>query len=96
MTVKEILEEVEKQGISVEDFGYSDFDNPLENVGEWKEVRQVGGEGEGETWYSVKFFKDHNVYIRTDGFYSSYNGTDFENGYGYQVKPTEKTITVYE
>lgn len=96
MTAKEIIAEVEKQYISVEDFGYSDFKNPLENVGEWEEVKQRGGEGEGETWYSVKYFKDHDVYIRTDGYYSSYNGTDFDEGYGDEVRPAEKTIIVYE
>lgn len=96
MTVKEILEEVERQGISVDSFGYSDFADPLENVGTWEEIEQVGGEGEGETWYSVKYFKDHDVYIRTDGFYSSYNGTDFDEGYGYEVKLVERTVTFYE
>lgn len=65
-------------------------------IGEIEEVEQYGGEGQGDTWYSVKYFKDHDVYIRTDGYYSSYNGTDFDEGYGYEVKPTEKTITVYE
>lgn len=96
MTVQEILAEVERQDISVDSFGYSDFSNPLENVGEWDEIEQVGGEGEGEVWYSVKYFKDHNVYIRTDGFYSSYNGTDFDNGYGEEVKPVERMVTFYE
>jgi hypothetical protein len=96
MTAKEIIEEVERQGIDVSDFGYGELDNPLENIGEWEEIEQYGGEGQGETWYSVKFFKDHDVYIRTDGFYSSYNGTDFEEGFGEEVKPKLKTITVYE
>ena len=96
MTAKEILEEVEKQGISVDSFGYSDFPEPLENVGSWEEIEQYGGEGQGDSWYSVKYFKDHDVYIRTNGFYSSYNGTDFDYGYGEEVKPVQKTITVYE
>lgn len=96
MTVEEILAEVEKQGISVDSFGYCDFPNPLENVGEWEEIEQVGGEDEGSTWYSVKFFKDHNVYIKTQGYYSSYNGTDFDYGYGDEVKPVERTVTFYE
>ena len=65
-------------------------------LGEVEEVDQYGGEGQGETWYSVKYFKDHDVYIRTDGYYQSYNGTDFEEGYGQEVRPIEKTIIVYE
>lgn len=65
-------------------------------IGEWEEVEQVGGEGEGDIWYSVKYFKDHDVYIKTTGFYSSYEGTEFYDGYGEEVRPKEKTITVYE
>lgn len=65
-------------------------------VGDWVEVEQYGGEGKGESWYSVKHFIDHDIYIRTDGFYTSYNGTDFYDGYGRQVFPKQKTITVYE
>jgi hypothetical protein len=65
-------------------------------LGEMKEVSHYGGEGEGETWYSVKYFKDHDVYIRIDGYYQSYDGTTFDEGYGVEVRPKEKTITVYE
>jgi len=67
------------------------------NIPEWTEIEQVGGEGEGDHWHSVKYFKDHDVYIKVIGFYSSYHGTDF-SGYDccYNVAPKEKTITVYE
>jgi hypothetical protein len=67
------------------------------NIPVWEEVEQYGGEGQGDTWYSVKYFPDHDVYIRVDGFYSSYNGTDF-NGWSdcTEVRPQEKTITVYQ
>ena len=96
MTAAEIIAEVVKQDISVSDFAWGDIANPLENIGKWKEVEQEGGEGQGDHWHSVKFFEDHNLYIETTGFYSSGNGTDFYNGYGTEVKPVEKTITVYE
>lgn len=65
-------------------------------LGEVEEVAQYGGEGQGETWYSVKYFKDHDVYIKTNGYYQSYNGTEFDDGYGEEVRPQQKTITVYE
>lgn len=65
-------------------------------LGKIKEIDQYGGEDQGSTWYTVKYFVDHDVYIRTDGYYSSYNGTDFDQGFGREVKPTQKTITVYE
>jgi hypothetical protein len=38
----------------------------------------------------------HDVYIKTRGFYSSYNGVDFDYGIGEVVKPVQKTITVFE
>lgn len=66
-----------------------------ESLGGWEEVDHKGGEGQGDEWYSVKYFPAHDVYIRTDGWYTSYHGTDFEDGYGYEVKPEEKVITVY-
>lgn len=65
-------------------------------LGEVEEVSQYGGEDMGTTWYSVKYFKDHDVYIRIDGYYTSYNGADFYDGYGREVVPTEKTVVVFE
>lgn len=65
-------------------------------LGRVVEVDQYGGEGEGERWWSVKHFVDHDVYIRIDGHYQSYHGTEFYNGYGRVVQPAQKTITVFE
>lgn len=65
-------------------------------LGQVENVEQVGGEGEGDHWHQVWYFKDHDVYIKITGDYSSYNGTDFYNGYGSEVKPVEKTITVFQ
>lgn len=64
----------------------------------WKEVDQYGGEGQGDTWYSVKYFSEHDVYIKVEGYYQSYNGTEFYDGWDCcsEVKPTQKIITVYE
>lgn len=67
-------------------------------LGEIQEVEQYGGEGQGDTWYSVKYFPKHNVYIKVEGYYQSYNGTEFYDGWNScrQVFPTQRTITVYE
>lgn len=65
-------------------------------IGKWEEVEQHGGEDEGTNWYSVKYFKDHDVYIKTTGYYQSHVGTEFYKGYGEEVKPVEKTIVIYE
>lgn len=94
MTGKEIIAKIEEADISVEDFAYGYFDSP-EGVGEYEEVYQHGGEGEGDHWESVKYFKDHNIYIRTIGHYQSHYGTEFYNGYGEEVRPQEKVVTVY-
>lgn len=64
-------------------------------LGEIKEVQQKGGTDEGSNWYTIKYFVDHNVYIKTTGWYQSHDGTYFENGIGSEVKPEAKTITVY-
>lgn len=65
-------------------------------LGEVEDIYQRGGEGQGTKWYQVWYFKDHDVYLRIDGHYTSYDGVDFFDGYGYQVFPKEKTITIYE
>lgn len=95
MNATEILEKIQELfNDDISEFAYtSDFEH--DEVG-FKEVAKYGGEGKGELWYSVKFFPKHNIYIRVDGFYSSYHGTDFEDGWGNEVKPQEKIITVYE
>lgn len=66
---------------------------------EWVEVEQYGGEGEGDTWYSIKHFPNDDVCIKVDGYYQSYEGVSFDGEYDSccsQVVPKQKTITVYE
>jgi hypothetical protein len=95
LTAKEILAIVEEKVDSVSSFAYGDFDETELGLGEYEEVEQHGGENEGSNWYSVKHFKDHGVYIKTEGYYQSHYGTDFENGFGHEVFPKQKSVTVY-
>ena len=98
MTYEEIIKELELQEISVEDFAYGDIKNPIVNIGPWKEVEQVGGEGQGDTWYSVHYFEDHKLYIQTNGRYSSYDGVTFYGGYALcteEVFPVEVKVIQY-
>ena len=68
----------------------------LSKIGNGEIVHEKGGyEGEGEEVIRVIFLKDHNIYFKIGGFYSSYNGTDWESTIS-QVTPKEKTITVFE
>jgi len=59
-------------------------------------VEAYGGEGGGETYYSVySFEKDaETVYLKFDGWYQSYHGSEFESYF--EVTPVEKTITIYK
>ena len=74
---------------------YSLYKNPI--LGIVKQVANHGGEGKGEDWWVIYHFIDHNVYIKVNGYYQSYNGTEFYDGWDCcsEVKPIQKTITVY-
>jgi hypothetical protein len=65
-------------------------------VGPFEEVYQQGGEGEGDNYSIVWHFIDHDVYLRVDAYYSSYEGIYWDESNFYEVKPKEKTIVVYE
>lgn len=91
--------------MEVSEFAYHDIPGKqtgrgsifIDGVGECVEVDQYGGEDKGE-WWSVKYFPDHDVYIKVEGYYTSYDGTDFYDGWHgccSEVKPKEKTIIVY-
>jgi hypothetical protein len=96
LTAEQILEKLKNSGITISEYAYESYVPPETGLGKIKEIKQRGGEGQGETWYTVKLFEDHDVYIKTEGWYTSYDGTDFNEGWGHEVKPTEKTITIYE
>lgn len=57
-------------------------------------VCEVGGEGQGDTYYSVYYFADHDIYIQFDGWYTSHEGAEYEDMF--PVQPREKVITVYD
>ena len=58
-------------------------------------IEQVGGEGEGETYFYVLEFTegDEKVLVRLNAYYSSYNGADYQDWYF--VKPVEVMVTKY-
>lgn len=99
LTGQEIIEKF-KEIVDVEEFAYytkNDEVTDKAGIGEFDQVAQYGGEGQGDTWWSVKYFKDHDVYLKVVGYYASHNGTDFEGWESVSiVTPKEKTVTVYE
>lgn len=96
-TFAEILEILEEKIINVEKFAHEYFDESDLNLGEIKLEAKYGGSDKGSTWYRVFLFVEHDIYIRVDGWYSSGNGVDFDGWSDCsEVRPTEKTIVVYE
>lgn len=98
------VRELAYEGLEGEEaYPNAQYDNEQYNIyknstlGLYKRVLQYGGEGKGDEWYVVYHFIDHDIYIRIDGYYQSYSGTEF-NGWDScrEVRPQEKTIIVYE
>ena len=50
----------------------------------------------GNTFETVYYFEDHNVYLSISGWYSSFLGMDFEDAGIKEVTPKQKTITIFE
>lgn len=46
-------------------------------------------------WHIVRHFVDHDIYIRLDGHYTSYEGLDIRNSKYKHVKPKERVIVEY-
>ncbi len=67
------------------------------NVPAWEEVEQYGGEGMGDTWYSIKYFPSLDMHVKINAYYQSYTDMEFDNFKDCctEVKPVEKMITVY-
>jgi len=98
LTFQEIIQLAQTLDIGINDFAYNDYQ--IDELGEVKEMVEArqGGEGKGENWVRVYHFKDHDVYIKAQGFYQSYNGVEFYDEWDSfsEVKPSQRTITVYE
>jgi hypothetical protein len=65
---------------------------------EFNHEDNFGGEGQGEDYWSVYSFKDKStgetLYVKFDGWYQSYNGSEFDEWYF--VKPKQVQVTQYE
>ena len=96
--IVKVLEKLTSKDSFSDNYGEDDnMEKVISTIGPCPVVDQEGGgEGEGEHFHIVRHFTDHNVFIRLNGYYSSYDGVDV-NSYDYvEVKPKVKTITVYE
>lgn len=105
MNYQEIIDVLREEVDNVSKFAHMEFGKStgrksvfVKGIGECQEIDQHGGEGEGNDWWSVKYFPDHDVYIKVEGSYTSYDGTDFYEGWDScrEVKPKEKVVIVYQ
>jgi len=106
MEYKEIIEILKQNMDSVSDFAYEGvyykYDEKMkpyeEQLGEFKEIDAYGGEDMGSEWYRVFHVVKHDIYIKVEGYYSSYNGTDFDNDWDCctQVKPVLVEVTQFQ
>ena len=100
--IKKLTEVFEEQEISKSQFfnqDYSDNDEQtiIAAVGNFKTMEYGRSTTGDHNSYEVTFFFiDHDIYLKADGYYSSWDGTDWSCANLYEVKPVEKTITVYE
>ena len=90
MTATEIIREINEDIMS---WGYNDVVSPNPVVGKFKSVARRGGSDQGTQWWNVIYFEDHDIYIKIDGYYTSYNGVDDLEAF--EVEPKEVMITVY-
>ncbi len=95
MSSKEILKLLEENNISWDNIGYNDVDWGSLNIGDVELVDEYGGENKGSEYYKIYYFKEHNVYLKIEGYYSSYSGTEFDSP-PFEVKPVTKQVIVYE
>lgn len=92
------LQFIDDKKISKDDFGnWDDIKNTIKEFDlDVEVVDQQGGEGEGDDAHIVVHFPNRNLYVKLEGYYASYSGFEWDYGNYYEVKPKEKTITVYE
>ena len=73
---------------------YNDYEN--DNYHVQSKIDGYGGEGQGETYWTVSRVHDKRTgevfFIKFDGYYESWNGCDFSNNVWSIVKPTEVKV----
>ncbi len=77
---------------------YAEFDHDAFGFGKVEVFnRQTGDINNTSYCHSVLYFKEHDTYIKVNGWYSSYSGCrEWEDYELSEVKPQTKQITVWE
>jgi len=72
-----------------------DTDSLKDEFGEVEIVEEIGDtEGGGEKSVKVLHFKDHDVYVKFSGYYTSYDGTTWNDEFK-QVYPRKVEVVQY-
>ncbi len=96
MTSQEILEQITELELHGNTELTYEIGGEIEGIGNWVQTQQGGGEGQGDRVYVVIHFPEHDVYLRMDGTYESYDGYEWQGSFWRIVTPQQKIITVYE
>lgn len=92
MNFQEIISTIKKLGLEKDDF--EDL-GEFPELGKHEQVYQKGSEGEGDHYEIVRYFEDYDIFIRLQGYYTSYDGVSYDS-YDYEeVLPHQEVITVY-
>ena len=102
-TYSEIIQVLDENIPCLSNFVHEDFDYKLIEslVGKWQEIWVSGGCDKGSDWVTVYYFKDHDVYIQVSGYYTSYNGVEFNRNTFTgddvkEVRPKEVIKVIYQ
>lgn len=100
MNSREIIAKIRETGFDADKIkdavnGYGEREQLEAAVGKVIQAAHYGGEGQGDSYWTVWHFVDHDVYLRADGWYASYDGHEYEDGFK-EVRPKVVNETVYE
>lgn len=68
-----------------------EFKDEFSKLGKIEMIEQFGGEGDGDDYWAVYHFVDHDVYISFDGWFASHHGSEFSDMSEVRPKIVEKT-----
>lgn len=94
--VQEIFEQFDRDinYYNQDDVHYSDFENDSYIIE--SKIDRYGGEGQGDEYWVVSRVQDkrtgESFFIKFDGYYSSWEGSDFSNNDWSIVKPQEVKV----
>jgi hypothetical protein len=94
MNAEKIIETLNEK-ITPSEFAYGDYDQDELGLGETEIVDDIS-KTDGYA-HVVVHFTEHNIYIKLEGWYNSYNGsTEYDEPDYSEVKPVVKEVTFYE